>query len=270
MHSTLETLINHLHSPAIDGTNVIPWACPIPSFGDLSRARVATLGINPSNLEFEHRRDGQDKELEGKSRRFHTLRSLEIGSWSEVQARHLEKILELCREYFSPCRNPYDRWFKPLDQVVKGAQASFYDASSPACHLDLVPYATKCKWRKLSGQQQKSLLGVSADTLARLLRNSPVRILILNGKRVVEQFQKLADIRLESRQMPSWTLHWESGPREGVSYKGVVNTLSGVDFEREILVLGFSHNHKGTHGMTNEVIDAISKWIAQASEEAPQ
>ena len=196
MQSILKILLNRLDSPAIGGTNVIPWASPIPSFGDLSRARVATLGINPSNLEFEHRQNGQDKELEGDSRRFHTLRSLKIASWSEVQARHLEMILELCREYFSPSRNPYDVWFKPLDQVVKGAQASYYDETRPACHLDLVPYATKCKWSKLTAKQKRTLLSVSGSTLGLLLRDSPVRTLILNGKGVVEQFQKLAGTRL--------------------------------------------------------------------------
>ena len=50
--TALTTLINRLDSPAISGTGVIRWGCPVPSFGDLSASRVATVGLNPSNREF--------------------------------------------------------------------------------------------------------------------------------------------------------------------------------------------------------------------------
>src|SRR3712207_6258313 len=86
MYTTLTTLIDRLDSSAILGTNVIGWGCPVPSFGDLSSSKVATLGLNPSNREFV---DEAGNELEGPSRRFHTLTSLGLRSWSEVDARHL-------------------------------------------------------------------------------------------------------------------------------------------------------------------------------------
>jgi hypothetical protein len=55
MQTTLTNLINDMDSPEISGTDGIEWACPVPSFGDLSTSRVATLGLNPSNQEFEDR-----------------------------------------------------------------------------------------------------------------------------------------------------------------------------------------------------------------------
>src|SRR5260370_1920150 len=140
MHRALTTLIDRLDSPAAFGTDVIRWGCPVPSFGDLSNATVATLGLNPSNREFV---DEVGDELQGSYRRFHTLKSLGLASWSDVDARHLRLILESCRTYF--LGNPYDRWFKKLDQVVAGTGASFYDGSCVACHLDLIPYATTRK-----------------------------------------------------------------------------------------------------------------------------
>ncbi len=266
MHTTLTTLIDRLDSPAVSGTDVIRWGCPIPSFGDLSSSRVAALGLNPSNREFV---DELGDELQGPFRRFHTLKSLGLASWSEVDARHLRLILESCRTYF--LGNPYDRWFKRLDKVVSGAKASFYSKSCGACHLDLIPYATKRKWTELTAQRRSSLMNVAADTLGLLLRDSPVRILILNGRSVVEHFQDMAGTWLERQEMPAWSLPRQSKPDvTGLAYRGVVGTLSGISLSHEVLVLGYNHNLQGSFGVTTEVIHAIRDWIAQAVDERTQ
>jgi hypothetical protein len=63
----MDVLLSRLVRDLVDSnmdSNVIPWACPIPSFGDLTRARVATLGLNPSNREFV---DERGNELDGPS-----------------------------------------------------------------------------------------------------------------------------------------------------------------------------------------------------------
>ena len=264
MHGALTTLIDRLDSSAMSGTDVIRWGCPVPSFGDLSNATVATLGLNPSNREFV---DEVGQELQGRCRRFHTLKSLGLVSWSDVDARHLRLILESCRTYFFG--NPYDRWFKRLDRVVSGAAASFYGESRAACHLDLIPYATERKWTELTAGQRSSLLAIAADTLGLLLSDSPVRTLILNGKAVVEQFQDIAGITLERRQMPCWSLAREQNRDvAGFAYRGVVHTLSGVSLPNEILVLGYNHNLQSSYGVTNEAISAIRDWISQVVSEA--
>lgn len=259
MHTTLTTLIDRLDSPAISGTDVIRWGCPVPSFGDLAISKVATLGLNPSNREFM---DESGNELEGDLRRFHTLNSLGLKSWAEVDARHLTMILESCRSYFHG--NPYDTWFKRLDQVVNAANASFYDVDCSACHLDLIPYATSRKWTELSPSQRSSLLQVTADTLGLLLRDSPVRILLLNGQSVVSKFQEIAGITLEREEMPRWTLPREQKPEvAGFSYVGTVTTISGIALGHEVLVLGYNHNLQSSFGVTKGVIQAIREWISK-------
>jgi hypothetical protein len=259
MHSTLATLIDRLDSPAVSRTDVIPWGCPVPSFGDLSTSRVATLGLNPSNREFV---DESGQELQGASRRFHTLSSLGLKSWSEVDVRHLCLMLETCRAYF--LGNPYDQWFKRLDQVVGGAGASFYDASSGACHLDLIPYATEHKWTELTLRQRSSLLAVAADTLGLLLRDAPVRVLILNGRSVVEGFQEITGTSLRREPMQEWTLSRQSKPDVGgIAYRGYVDSLSGIQLPYKLLVLGYNHNLQSSFGVTNRVIQAISAWISR-------
>lgn len=262
----LTTLIDRLDRAACSGTDVIQWGCPVPSFGDLSSSKVATLGLNPSNREFV---DVSGNELQGPHRRFHTLNSFGLTSWSEVDARHLRLILEACRSYF--LGNPYDAWFKKLDLIVSGAKASYYDESYGACHLDLIPYATAHKWIELTAQQRSSLLSVAGDSLGLLLRDSPIRILILNGRSVVDQFQDIAAVCLERQEMPAWSLHRQS-PRSvpGVAYRGVVDAISGIVFEHKVLVLGFNHNIQSSFGVTTEVVHAIRGWIAQASKEAIQ
>ena len=264
MHVPLATLIDRLGSFAMSGTSVIHWSCPVPSFGDISKARVATLGLNPSNREFE---DEVGNKLRERSQRFHTLDSLRLASWSDADARHLRLILRSCHAYFEA--NPYDRWFKVLEQVVVGTKASYYAGVNRACHVDLIPYATSQKWTELTGRQRSLLLGVAGDTLGLLLRDSPVRILILNGRSVVDLFQDTTGSVLDSRKMPSWTLQRSSTPDVmGVAYRGVVESLSGIDLGRELLILGFNHNLQSSFGVTTGVIRAIRDWIARETNEA--
>jgi hypothetical protein len=263
MLTALATLINRLDSSAFQETNVIRWGCPVPSFGDLTRARVATLGLNPSNREFM---DDSGNELQGLSRRFHTLHSLGLRTWSEVDARHIRQILDSCLTYFQG--NPYNTWFRRLDQIVTATKTSFYDTKNKACHLDLIPFATERKWTELSTRERTLLLTMAGDTLGLLLRDSPVRILILNGRSVVQQFEENARVYLERQEMYSWSLPRQSKLNViGVAYRGVVDNLSGIGLGRKMLVLGFNHNLQSSFGVTTDVVQAIRRWIARLSRE---
>lgn len=263
MNKTLRDLIGRLDGHLCKSSKVIPWSCPVPSFGDASRSVIATLGLNPSNREFV---DESGRELDGPSRRFHTLTSLGLSQWSEVDAKHVTLIAEACREYFS--RNPYNGWFTSLDRILSGAGVSYYGGSYRACHLDLIPYATRCKWTDLTIRQRSSLFAVGGDTLAVLLRDSSVRVLILNGQTVVTHLQKVANVEFQRTEMRRWTLPRKSGSGVvGVAFRGTLTRLSGVDLERSIVVLGYNHNLQSSFGVTTFVKQAIAKWVsAQASE----
>jgi hypothetical protein len=219
---------------------------------------VATLGLNPSNKEFV---DDDGKELDGPFRRFHTLTSLGLSTWSDAQSRHLSLIGESCRRYFAT--NPYDTWFKRLDKVIAGLDVSYYSTLFCACHLDLVPYATAEKWTDLTRQQRLKLLVSAGDTLGILLRESPVEVLILNGNSVVEHFQKVASIQLQRTIMPDWTLRRDAGHGvAGIGYSGIVRVVGGTRLRREVQVLGFNHNIQSSFGVTTQVTEAIRHWIA--------
>jgi hypothetical protein len=263
MNKMLHELIGRLDGHLCKSTKVIPWSCPVPSFGDVSRSVIATLGVNPSNREFV---DESGRELDGPSRRLHTLTSLGLTKWSDVDGTHVTMIAEACRAYFA--RNPYNGWFKALDNVISGAGVSYYGGACRACHLDLIPYATKCKWTDLTIQQRSSLLSVGGDTLAVLLRDSSIRVLILNGQTVVTHLQKGANAEFQRTEMRQWKLPRKSGSGViGVAFRGTLTQLSGVDLERSIIVLGYNHNLQSSFGVTTLVKKAIAKWVsAEVSE----
>jgi hypothetical protein len=262
MFTALATLIDRLDTPSTSRTDVISWGAPVPSFGDLFTATVATLGLNPSNREFV---DEDGNELSGTVRRFHTLNSLGLESWADADSRHLQLIIDSCRLYFDG--NPYDRWFKRLDQIVLGANASYYSRFAGACHLDLIPYATSRKWTELAPLQKSELLSLAADTLALLLRDSEVRILILNGRSVVDHFQVMTGVHLDCKPMREWSLPRQGTDVQGFSYTGTIVSLSNIQLRNPIKVLGYNHNIQSSFGVTTKVIHSIRDWIASVTSE---
>lgn len=241
------------------GKEVIPWSCPVPVFGNLSSASLASIGINPSNREFL---DGSGVELTRHFQRFHTLNSLGIETWEEADTRHLENLIESYRSYF--LGNPYQIWFNRLQYVMEGANASYYDLENGACHIDLVPFATYRKWGELTGRQRQLLLEVSSYTLGVILRDSTLQVLILNGRSVVEAFASISNWSVEIQEMPEWSLPRNSGRDVlGIAYAGFADCVAGIGLGRPVRVLGFNHNLQGSFGMTTKVVSSIRNWIAQ-------
>lgn len=257
MHSTLSSLLDQHDNPSLLESNVISWGSPVPSFGDLTRSVVATLGLNPSNREFV---DSEGRELEGEQRRFHTLSSLGISNWADAEAMHIDMIIESCKKYFH--RNPYNGWFRSLEDLISGTNISYYENTKGACHLDLIPYATSTKWTDLTLWQRKSLLELTGDTLALLLKDSPIQLMILNGRTVVDNLERISGVNFEKQQMPDWTLPRKSGSGiKGYAYTGLLTEISNVVLGRSILILGYNHNIQSSFGVTNKVRSSIRKWI---------
>lgn len=259
----LSAMIHRLESSWLSELGVIPWAAPVISFGNLSQSKIATLGLNPSNREFV---DLAGNELDGHCRRFHTLRSLGIKAWSEATSDHLRQIIDSCNNYFYG--NPYDGWFRALDKLIVGTSVSYYGLFSQACHLDLVPYATACKWGELSSAQKAALLNSESVTLGLLLRESTIEVLVLNGQSVIENLQMIAGCTFKKNAVPDWTLPRRSSAGvTGYAYTGKICKISGVDLGREIPILGYSHNIQSSFGVTTQVKDAIQQWITHNTNE---
>ena len=114
MYSPMATAVDRLDSCFADDPSILDWSCPVPFFGDISSARIATVGINPSNREFV---DASGHALDFVEQRLPTLGSLGVACWGDVDATHVRAIVLACRGYFE--RNPYDRWFGVLERVLR-------------------------------------------------------------------------------------------------------------------------------------------------------
>ncbi|WP_412476762.1 hypothetical protein [Flavobacterium sp. TBRC 19031] len=239
--------------------SIIPWASPVLAFGDVSKSKVATLGINPSNREFV---TIDNVELKGESRRFHTLSSLGLQKWSDADEVQLQLIFDSYNEYFS--RNPYDGWFKKLDYLMSGTSVSYYFPSHEACHLDLIPFATAEKWSNLNPLQQSTLLENFEDTLGSIMSNSSIEVLLLNGQTVVNNFEKVSNVKFEKKLQSDWKLRRKDGEGvAGFSYEGIVSSIGRVELKRNIKVLGYNHNVQSSFGVSSEVLASIREWLSK-------
>jgi len=254
-------LLSLLNEGSPIALGAIPWASPVVSFGNPAVSRVATLGLNPSNLEFV---DRVGEQLLEPYNRFESLGSLRAKSWNDVAQEGVKRIWEACEDYFF--RNPYDQWFKRLDRVLIETGASYYTRiGDSACHLDLVPFATASKWSALSQDQRARLIELGAPSLARTLSASDIRVLVLNGATVVREFSRLvAADSLRPGVDASWTL--QEGRVQGISYTGRISEVGGIPLRRELLVLGFNHNIQSSFGVTTQAVANISTWIGRQSE----
>ncbi|APA64254.1 hypothetical protein [Maribacter sp. 1_2014MBL_MicDiv] len=259
MISVLNYIFKEFNEKNLENLQIIPWSSPIVCFGNLKKAKIATLGINPSDKEFINN-DGI--ELKDDNRRFHTLNSFGLENWVDVDSKHLKEINISCEEYFS--RNPYDKWFKRLDYIISGTSKSYYFPSYEACHLDLVPWATRLKWSSLNLNEQNKLLKNSSPILGSILRESNIHVLILNGQSVVTNLEKITSKVFYKNEVSEWNLKRKnSNDVKGYSYNGIIEEIGGISLDKKILVLGYNHNIQSSFGVTKEVQKSIRNWIAK-------
>ena len=264
MQEIIKDLIQLMGDSKIADCDIITWGAPIPSFGDPTSAIVATLGLNPSNKEFV---DNSNQEIIGDQRRFHTLESLNIQSWDLISETHIEAIEASCTEYFQ--RNPYNNWFKSLDSIISGTSASYYNKLFHAAHLDLIPFATNSKWANLNSSQKRTLLNACGNALGKIIKNSSIKTLILNGQTVVDNFEKIADTKLHTEHITDWDLSRNGvASVRGISYKGYTTKIFDTELGSPLLVLGFNHNIQSSFGVTTKVKNSIRDWITENSSEA--
>ena len=256
----VDRLIDLLHKGKPIELGAIPWASPVLAFGDPIKSRVATLGLNPSNLEFV---DRHGRELNTPNHRFESLATLRVSNWGQIASRDVLSVWRACENYFYG--NPYNQWFNRLEKLLVGTGTSYYTSLGvKACHLDLVPFATAEKWSSLTSAKKEQFIELGTPSLVQTIIASDIRVLILNGSAVVKEFSRLVpDESLESRPMSSWSL--QGGRVRGVGYIGRVCRLGGLELDRELLVLGYNHNIQSSFGVTSEAVSHMATWISRCS-----
>ena len=228
-----------IRCPVPPDSCVVPDSTPVIAFGNARTATVATLGLNPSKHEFL--RDG--KELVDPDRRLATLQSLGTSDLVNAPESIVAQVLQDCDSYF--VRNPYCWWFDQLEAVLQGCGISYYDGS--ACHLDLVQWATNPTWGKLPKVLQNNLIDADAGFLRQQLTNESVKLLLVNGKSVIDQLQRKCGARLTE-----------------VDRIGNYNTrfVVGRVFDG-VCVVGWSTNLQSSFGITTEWKAVIASRVLQ-------
>jgi hypothetical protein len=158
----------------------VDGATPVLSFGDYTKAKIATFGINPSSLEFV---DKRGKILQAPLKRLTDLEILKLPLDKHLDSRvYIDEIWNGCKNYFSIEKNAYWDWFGDLEDILLDLSFSYKDGS--ACHLDLFPLATKTMFSNLSESDQFICMTKFHYLLSQQLKNSQIKFLLFNGATV--------------------------------------------------------------------------------------
>jgi len=166
----------------------VAGSLPVLFFGDLFKASVVTVGLNPSRQEYV---DTKGTELTGSARRFETLGSLGVSERAALAPDHANKAIKTMRDYFG-FEKPVYSWFAGLARVVEGIGASFQQGT--AAHLDLVQEATDPVWSglgKVDRAEAARLLTSDLPFLKWQIEAFPVRVVVCTSRRVLDETSAL-------------------------------------------------------------------------------
>ena len=236
-----EYIENRIRQRKPDGIPVVPGSTPVVAFGDVRNAEVATLGWNPSKVEFL---DRHGDELKGAEQRLETLSSLGGSDLSLATVHSIRSVFEGCNGYFQ--RRPYRRWFDRLEKILCVLGKSYY--AGTACHLDLVQWATDPTWGRLEPTHKKTLLEADLPFLLKQLSQEHIGLLLLNGSGIARAYSEMLGCELTEtvvtgkislKLFSGWTAH---GAR----------------------VIGWNKNIQSSFGVSNDYIKAVGMAIQRA------
>ncbi len=180
-------LIARIQSNRPDVKEILPYSYPVTSFGDVTKARILTVGINPSVDEFCSRKRGRAL-LEASSKRLVDSESLGIEPGQDLSLEQAQRILLGNNNYFQT-GNAYG-WFNYLEQyALKPIGASYFDGS--AAHVDLVQWATNPVWSNIQSEETRlELMSESLPFLSDLFSSGQWDLVMINGSQVERAFRQ--------------------------------------------------------------------------------
>lgn len=171
-------------------------------FGSLFSARIATIGLNPSDREYT---DGDGALLTGTTQRFATLDSLGAPDRPSLTDAQCDEALQWMRGYFDPGKPVYSPYFRHLHEFLRGFGASLADGS--AAHLDLVQEATTPRWSDLGKFDHGQLLQADLPFLAWQIQRFQLAAVICTGRTVWDRVGELldvAEVRTAGLELITW------------------------------------------------------------------
>ena len=225
---------------------IVEGSTPVVCFGDITRAKALTIGINPSSSEFTKLVGKQRVLLTGGERKLADLKHLGAEETHKLSADQVSQVWQGCLDYFD---GPYYKfWFSKMqDTILSPINFSYVERS--AAHLDLIQWATDPLWQNMVNDdplQAAAHLKADLPFLIKQLEASDAEFIFLSCTPVGESSTELFDLKFV-----------EKTAAEGKSSQ---NRLY-VGKWKNAVVLGTSMNVPDSHTSTAHR-EFLSKWIA--------
>jgi len=227
-----EMILGRLRQTPPENCTVVPGSTAVIAFGRFRTARVATVSLNPSYMEFK---------LVGGERRFHTLDSLGIRRYEDFDEASRDRLLDYCERYFERPQIYYDGWFDRVERFIQSSlNVSYFDGS--ACHLDISQWATEEVWNNLTPQQQSHLASHADLELVReLITQGPYTTILLNGAKTASRVLTTLKIDYQTERLRN--THTDASGKKKYKvevYCARIKELLGKPLEREVRVIGWN------------------------------
>jgi len=221
-HQLKEFLLDKISEPLPTKVKIVEGSIPIVFFGNVEKAVIATLSLNPSNIEFEH----------NGVRRCVDRKHLKVSDRQKLTREQAESVYQSLLLFFQV--NPYKTWFNPMNKLFQSKGFEYYN--DKIVHLDISPWATSNKWDSLSREERESIIDTSI--IKEVIEKRGIKKLFINGKTAFNVFCDTLSLNANDIQQSIFTYTTQNG-----------NNRSFIIYETEILnckVVGWNlYIHQG-------------------------
>lgn len=226
-------------------SDILQCSTPVICFGDINKSEIATLGINPSDKEFV---DNKGNFLLNSSLRFQNCYSLKQTDLTLLNTKQTDLVFDYCCNYFKN-PNPYKKWFDVIENyILSFLNVSYYD--NTCCHIDLIQWATKDKWRDLSQISKNNLLDNDFSFFIKLLKFQKIKILLINGIGIFNILNKKLSLRIIKDEY----IYSDNKKCRVIKFSFISNN-------KNIICFAWSQNLQSSFGLTNKMKTKIGQWL---------
>jgi len=178
-----QEILDYIRRPIPQGIPIVPQSIPIVFFGEIDKARFATIAINPSNREFTNTKH---EIFPPNKKRFVDRDILGITDTDALSLEQAERVYQSLCNFFH--KRPYMQWFGQLEKLFLEANLSYFKGD--IINLDISPWATSVKWNALTVEQRTDLISHGGDLLRIILNSGRLRCLFVNGKTAIDHVSR--------------------------------------------------------------------------------
>jgi len=202
-----EFLLGKISQPIPASVEIVRGSIPIVFFGNVEKAEIATLSLNPSNVEFEPKH--------GKVRCLDRTQ-LDVLDSQKLTNEQAEAVYQSLLLYFcDPPYNPYRTWFNPLNKLFERKGLEYYN--DKIIHLDISPWATSKKWNDLSQNERDQI--VDTTIIQNVIEKRGIKKLFINGKTAFTVFKKT--LKVDDENVSSESFEYKT--KNGISRKFIIS-----------------------------------------------